>query len=240
MKAVNLIPADSATGHSRSPVGVYVLLGVLALLVVMSATYTLVGRSVDSKRGELAAVTAGAQSAEAKAARLKPYTEFSTLRTSREETVKKLVDSRFDWAQALQSVARTLPSGTWVTSMRATVDPSAAVDGTTDQLRAAIPAPAIELAGCAGSQKGVARTVSSLRGISGVQRVTLSSSQEQADTDTANSSASDSAGATTGCGAHPQFSLSIFFAKSAGAASSSSPSPSSTATASATPGATTP
>jgi Tfp pilus assembly protein PilN len=220
MKAVNLIPADSASaGAGRSPVPVYALLGVLALLVVMSAAYTLAGRSVDSRRGELASVTAEAQSAEARAAGLEKYSQFSKLRQSRVETVRKLVDGRFDWAQAFREVARTMPSGSWLTSLRATVNPAAGVDGSPDQLRSAIPAPAVELAGCARSQEGVARTVASLRGISGVQRVTLSTSQKMADAD-AHSSASDSAGSSTGCGSDPQFSLTIFFTASAAASAS--------------------
>jgi Tfp pilus assembly protein PilN len=209
MKAVNLIPADDAVaGGGRSGVGAYALIGVLAVLVVMSAAYTLVGRSVSSKRGALATTTAQADSAEAQAAKLKTYSQFSELRQSREETVKKLVDGRFDWAAAFREVSRTLPSGSWVTSLRATVNASAGVDGTTDPLRSAIPAPAIEMAGCAQTQAGVARTVTSLRGIARVQRVTLSSSQKSQQADSA---ASDSAGPSTGCGASPQFSLTIFY-----------------------------
>jgi Tfp pilus assembly protein PilN len=212
MKAVNLIPADeTVAGSGRSGAGAYAVIGVLALLVVMSAAYTLVGRSVSTKRGELSNTTAQAASAEAQAATLKTYSQFSELRQSREETVQKLVDGRFDWAAAFREVSRTLPSGSWVTSLRATVNASAGVDGTTDPLRSAIPAPAIEMAGCAKTQAGVARTVTSLRGIAGVQRVTLSSSQKMAQGGGGPNSASDSAGATTGCGASPQFSLTVFY-----------------------------
>jgi Tfp pilus assembly protein PilN len=212
MKAVNLIPAEEAVGGGgrSGGVGAYALIGVLAMLVVMSTAYALVGRSLNAKRGELSSVTAQAESAEAQAARLKTYSEFSQLRQSREETVKKLVDGRFDWAGAFREVSRTVPSGSWVTSLRATVNPAATVDGTTDPLRGAIPAPAIEMAGCAKSQAGVARTVTSLRGIAGVQRVTLSSSHKTAAA-ADNSAAADSAGASTGCGARAQFSLTIFY-----------------------------
>ena len=210
MKAVNLIPVEEAAGGGgRSGVGAYALIGVLALLVVMSTAYALVGRSLNAKRGELSTTTAQADSAEAQAAKLKTYSEFSQLRQSREETVKKLVDGRFDWAGALREVSRTVPSGSWATSLRATVTAAATVDGTTDPLRGAIPAPAIEMAGCANSQAGVARTVTSLRGIAGVQRVTLSSSQKMGRGDSG--SASDSAGSPNGCGDHPQFSLTIFY-----------------------------
>jgi len=211
MKAVNLIPADdTAGGKGRSGAGAYALIGVLAVLVVMSAAYTLVGRSVSTKRGELSTTTAQADAAEAQAAKLKTFSEFSQLRQSREETVKKLVDGRFDWAGALREVSRTVPSGSWATSLRATVTAAATVDGTTDPLRGAIPAPAIEMAGCANSQAGVARTVTSLRGIAGVQRVTLSSSHKTG-AGAAGNAGADSAGASTGCGARAQFSLTIFY-----------------------------
>jgi Tfp pilus assembly protein PilN len=215
MKAVNLIPAESSAGSGRSPLPAYALLGVLAMLVLMSAAYTLVGRSVENKRGELAAVTAQAQGTEAKATQYKRYSDFSQLRQSRVETVKKLAASRFDWSGAMHEVARTLPSGSWITSLRATVDPSAQVDGSTDPLRAAIPSPAIELSGCATSQKGVAGVVTALRAVSGVQRVALSSSQKTADAKSG-SAASDSAGSTNGCGTHPVFSLTVFFTAPAG------------------------
>jgi Tfp pilus assembly protein PilN len=235
MKAVNLIPAESATGSGRSPVGVYALLGVLALLVAMSATYTLVARSVDTKRGELAGVTARAQSTESKATQYKRFTEFSQLRQSRVETVKKLAGSRFDWAEAMHEVARTMPTGSWVTSIRATVDPSAQVAGSADPLRAAIPAPAIELAGCAKTQQGVAGVVAALRGITGVQRVTLSSSVKQQATDDSGS-ASDSSGPQLTCGSTAQFSLTVFFTAPAGSTATSA----TTATTATASGASTP
>jgi Tfp pilus assembly protein PilN len=238
MKAVNLIPVESASSGGRSPVGVYALLGALALLVAMSGTYALTNRSVDTKRGELAAVAARAQATETKAAAFKRYADFSTLRQARVETVKKIAGTRFDWAQALHEVAHTLPAGSWATSLRATVDPSAAVGGTADQLRGAIPVPAVELAGCASSQEGVAATVSSLRSIAGVQRVTLSSSQKQDDSSAG--AGADSAGSTTGCGSHPQFSLTVFFKAPAGASASASGAAASTTASTTASGGTTP
>jgi len=230
MRAVNLIPADDAgaRGGTRSPAGSYALIGVLALLVALSATYTLVTRSVNTKRAELSSVTAQADRTEAEASTLKSYADFSKLRDQRLETVKNLVDSRFDWARSFRNVAGTLPSGAWVTSLRATVSPGVQVDGTSDSLRGAIPSPAIEMAGCATTQEGVARTISALRGIGGVQRVTLSRSQKTAQA--SGDSGGDSAGTTAGCGTGAQFSLTIFFEATAA----------STATAAATGGTTTP
>jgi Tfp pilus assembly protein PilN len=221
MKAVNLIPTDGAVaGRRRSGAGAYAVLGVLALLVAMSTIYTLAGRALDTKRAELSAVTAQAQSVETKASGLKVYADALNTRNNRVETVKSLTASRFDWSNAMHEVARTLPSGAWVLSMRATVNPSVSVDGTPDPLRASLAVPAIELGGCADKQSGVASVLSALRGMDGVQRVSLSKSEKAQDA--VSSSNSDSAGsAQQGCGTRPQFSLTVFFEAPASSATAS-------------------
>jgi Tfp pilus assembly protein PilN len=205
MKAVNLIPAEQATTRREgSGVATYALLGALALLVALSTVYTLAGRSVQSKKSELATVSAQADAAEARAKSLQTYADFSNLRASRVETVQQLAKSRFDWPNALNEVARTIPAGAWVTSLRATTNPTVAVDGTADTLRGSLAVPAIEAAGCARTHDQVAQTVVALRGIAGVQRVSLSSSTKQG----------AGAGAGTseaGCGSGPKFSLTIFY-----------------------------
>jgi Tfp pilus assembly protein PilN len=209
MKAVNLIPADAAgSGRSSSGAGAYGLLAVLALLVAMSAMYTLAGRSVSAKERELAAATAQATATEAQAASLKTYADFSNMRKARVETVKNLADSRFDWAPALREVARTLPRGTWVTSLSATASPTVSSGGTANPLRGALAVPAIDLSACAPDQAGVARAVTSLRRIAGVQRVSLSNSQKTQDGGSGGDSAGDGAG---GCGAGRTFGVTIFF-----------------------------
>jgi Tfp pilus assembly protein PilN len=221
MKAVNLIPADVSRGSGRSSAAAYGLLGVLALLVVMSALYTLAGNSVESKKRDLAAVTAQANAAEAKTGTLKTYVEFAEQRKARVETVGSLVASRFDWSRALHEVARTVPSGTWITSLKATVNPAVNVGaGGASSLRAALAVPAIEVSGCAPGQDGVARTLTSLRRIAGVQRVTLSTSEKAV----ATSGTTDSSGSAS-CGSRSQFDLTIFYE----ASSSPAPSPSSPA-----------
>jgi Tfp pilus assembly protein PilN len=230
MKAVNLIPADSpAGGRSSSGTAAYGLLAVLALLVAMSAVYTLAGRSVEAKRAELAATTAQAEATEAQAATLKTYADFSNLRKTRVETVKNLVDSRFDWPHALGEVARTLPRGTWITSLQATASPAVNAGGAASSLRAALAVPAIDLSACAGGQADVAGAITSLRGIAGVQRVSLANSAKASDP----GANSGSAGDTSGCGTGRSFGVTIFFE-----APSSSSTPA--AGAAATTGATTP
>jgi Tfp pilus assembly protein PilN len=222
MRAVNLIPADergrARSGGGGAAVGSYILLGFLTMVVAASAAYTLAGQTISDRRQELADVQARAQASTNEAQALQAYTAFTALRDKRSETVRSLASSRFDWSHALHEVARTIPADAWLTSMRATVTPSAAADGgVTDPLRASLQSPAIELVGCTTSQDKVASVISSLRRIDGVQRVSLSASEKL--TAVASGKAggsSDSAGATStdcrnGNGRFPQFSMTLFF-----------------------------
>ena len=207
MNAVNLLPRDLPAGGRKvaTSIAPYAVLAALALVVAMSALYTLTTRSLATKRAEVADVTAQATAAEATAAKLKRYTELSALRKTRVENVKNLAESRFDWATSLHEVARTLPKGAWITSLRASVSPTASVDGTGDELRAALPVPALELVGCAPDQDAVAEVVASLRRVAGVERVTLSSSKA------AKAGGKESASSEDGCRSLPQYSVTVFY-----------------------------
>jgi Tfp pilus assembly protein PilN len=222
VRAVNLIPVDQRHGSGalgRSGGAVYLALGVLALLVAMASAYVLSSKSLQSKRAGLAQTERQAQSAEAKAGSLLPYTQFTTLREKRVQTVQSLASSRFDWAHALHEVARTLPRNTWLTSLRATVTPDTQVDGgQSDPLRNSLRLPAVEILGCTTSQDGVARVISAMRQIDGVQRVSLSSAQKSDTTGGTSGSSSSAGGGATGsadCRAgssrYPQFSMTVFF-----------------------------
>jgi Tfp pilus assembly protein PilN len=216
MKAVNLIPAEQRRGLGSGGSGLasYVVLGLLALIVAMSAAYTLANRSLGDKRDKLASLEQQAQAYQDRAQGLAGYTSFSGLRQKRSETVRSLATSRFDWSHTLHEVARTIPSDAWLTSMRGTVSPGTSVDGgSNDPLRGSYPGPALELVGCTTSQDKVAAVISSLRRIDGVQRVSLSSSAK-----IDNSSGSGAGGGGTGDGdcrngnvRFPEFSLTLSF-----------------------------
>jgi Tfp pilus assembly protein PilN len=212
MRAVNLIPADELRagrgGHSGG--AAYALLAALAVLVAMAAGWSHLGRSAADKKAEVASVSAQADVAEARAGELKSFSAFESLRDNRTATVRNVVAGRFDWPHALREVARTMPSRAWATSLRATVSPNVSVEGTADPLRSALPLPAIELSGCAMSQRDVAATISAMRRIDGVQRVSLSSSGS------AGAGSTDACGDGTATAAAP-FSMTVFFHAPAGA-----------------------
>jgi Tfp pilus assembly protein PilN len=222
MRAVNLIPTEQRRGGGGAGAGLgsYILLGVLALVVAMSAAYTLANRSLSDRRAELTSVQAQVQAAEAQADELASYTTFAALRQKRADTVRSLAASRFDWSQALHEVARTIPSNTWLTSLRGTVAPGVSVEGGSDDpLRSAIASPALELVGCTTSQGNVAAVISSLRRVDGVERVTLSSSEKVAESGGAGASGGGDANGDCrhGNARFPQFSMTLFFATPAAA-----------------------
>jgi Tfp pilus assembly protein PilN len=213
MKAVNLIPPENAKGGAPriavatgGPIGSYVVLAVLAVVVVMVGASALTNKQVSDKKAELARVQNEAQAAEAKAAALKPYTAFAALREARVETVGGLLDGRFDWAHSLREVARVVPSDVDLTSLVGTVSPTSKVGGGggAGSLRTALAVPAVDLIGCAGSQARVATLLARLRAIDGVQRVTLASSEKV-------SSASPSDSDCRATPKMPQFQVTVFY-----------------------------
>jgi Tfp pilus assembly protein PilN len=257
MKAVNLIPAEDRKGGGagaagRSGGGAYVLLGALAVLVVMVGAWTLAGKSVGDKEADLARVTREADAAEAKAAGMAAYTRFSDLRNKRVQTVSSLADSRFDWSHALHEVSRVLPENAWLTTLVGTVAPGVSVDGVSTAaatLRSGKPVPAVEVSGCTTSQASVAKMLTRMRLIDGVQQVSLAQS-EKADTDSGSSGATSGGGAAANTGADcrngsshfPKFDLVVFFKPgTAGAASTPTTASQTTTTpATTTPSSTTP
>jgi Tfp pilus assembly protein PilN len=250
MRAVNLIPSEQQRGAGgaagKSGGGAYVLLGALALLVVLAATYVASNKSVTDKRAQLTTLNEQAAVAEARAQTLTSYTKFASIRQKRVDTVRQLAASRFDWAHALREVARVLPQNAWLSSMTGTTSPSVQVGGSSGALRAALDNPALTIDGCTTSQRAVAKLITRLRLIDGVERVTLEDSTKgtTAQGGSGASGSSDSASGGDCRGGHakfPIFTVDVFFAQGSVTSTStgavpgtSSTTPSSTATPSST------
>lgn len=231
MRAVNLIPVEDRRGSSgtagRSGGAVYVLLGALTLVVLAVAAYVLTANTITSRKAEVVKLQAQASAAEQRAAALRPYRDFATLRRQRVATVSTLAASRFDWDRALHDLAIVLPADSWLTSVTGSVAPGVSLEsgaggagsGDTSALRQLVTAPALEITGCTVSQSEVSRVLARLRRIHGVTRVTLASSEKIDQTAGAGASApapAPAAGSTgtdcrNGSTRFPQFSVVAFF-----------------------------
>jgi Tfp pilus assembly protein PilN len=223
MKAVNLIPAaqreGASVGAGRSEGAAYAVLGVLAGVAVLALLYGQAKHNLSSRRAQAASLTAQAQSAQAAASQLAPYTTFTALRDQRMAAVDTLVGSRFDWAHAFHEFGRTVPHGVSFTSLQGKIGSGAstATASTPSSSAGAAPAtpvasstppgsvPTFTLAGCAVNQSTVAQMLQRLRLIDGVSEVSLQSSTA--------SSTSGGSGGGGGCAGHdPVFSVTITFA----------------------------
>ena len=176
--SVNVLPAEerrAAGAAGRSDGAAYAVLGVLALGLMLMTVNVLAKNSVTEKKSELASVKVKAVAAEETAKSLASYTEFAALREKRIETVKQIASSRFDWAHALDEVARTIPKNAWLLKLTGSVT---ATKGGGSTLRPLLPQPAIVVEGCTTSQSAVSRVISNLRRIDGVERVSLEKSEK--------------------------------------------------------------
>jgi Tfp pilus assembly protein PilN len=218
MKAVNLLPHDLRRASKRASsapepaggMGAYVVLGALALCVVALVGYVITTNAVKQRTADLESVAARHAAVSKQVAALKPYADFDQMAQARMTTVKGLVQARFDWPQALGDLSRVVPSAVKLQSLTGSMRTGAATGGTSNPLRGAIPAPAVELAGCARSQTGVATLMSRLRSVDGVTRVSLAKSQKP--DQAVDSGAADSVGC--GPGRHPSFEMVMFFESS--------------------------
>jgi hypothetical protein len=209
MRAVNLIPADQRTGTSvgagRSEGAAYAVLGLLAGVAVLALLYGIAHHQIASRRGEVVSLQARAQTKEAEANRLAPYTSFIALREERTKAVAQLVDSRFDWAHVFHEFGRVMPPFVAITSISGSVgspsdkaggaagaSTSASASSTSgsgasgagagkgaSSVTSATPpgtVPTFTVTGCALTQSLVALTLERLRLMDGASAVTLESS----------------------------------------------------------------
>jgi Tfp pilus assembly protein PilN len=242
MKAVNLIPGDARRAGGRGLSFGFgpgtALIGVLGAAVLFVSFYVLTSNTISDRQAKLTSLQSQVTEAQAQASRLANYAAFVKLAQARVDTVRQIASSRFDWHGALSDLSKVIPANASLQSLTGTVAPGATVTGAggsagagSSSLRGAIAAPAFEMQGCTQTQDDVARLMSRLRLINGVQRVTLASSvkQDGGQSGAAVSAPSAGAGASSGCGSNaPTYDLVIFFRPLPGASASvpgSAPSP---------------
>jgi Tfp pilus assembly protein PilN len=231
VKAVNLIPSDArkSTADLRSLRGPgAAVVAVLGTVLVLVTLYVLASNNVTSRQTQLASLRQQLSQTRAIAASLDGYTKFAKLAQARVQTVREIASSRFDWQRVLSDLARVVPANTTLSSLSATVNPSAGSGGTSSSggLRGDLQVPAFELQGCTASQDDVARLISRLRLISGVTRVTLASAVKSGST-VSGSSVSSATPATGpgGCkSGASNFDLVVFFQTPGGSSTTVAPS----------------
>jgi Tfp pilus assembly protein PilN len=236
VKAVNLIPADQRGGANRAGRtggGVYVALGLLAVVVIAFAALTVTSKHVSDKQAEATRLETQAQAAQAKAGALASYKAFNAVTKTRSESVRTLAATRIDWGKALEQVSEVLPHDVSLTGLAASTLPGAATGGANVPLRSKLNDPAIEMTGCAPSQARVALLMARLRRLEGVERVSLSSSEKTDDTAGSSAATTDSGSAggssdgkcTAGSDQIPEFALVVFLTPVSAATSSGTSGP---------------
>ena len=194
MRPVNLIPGDhrrDGDGSKAIPIP-YFVIGALVLALIGVTAVTLQGKGISGKQAEIAALEVTEAQTSARAQSLSSFVAFQDLTTGRATTVAALAQSRFDWERVIRELTLVLPNRVWLTSLIGTVSPAVSTSsGQGVALRAEIEGPALELVGCAASQRDVASLISALGDIDGVTRVTAGRSEKQAPTaDSGSASAS--------------------------------------------------
>jgi Tfp pilus assembly protein PilN len=196
MRPVNLIPAEERPGGRRplraGPLA-YLVVGALAAAVIALTALVVTENQISDRQAEVTQLQGEAQSIEARAQELAPYTQFAAVREQRLETVTGLADSRFDWRRVLNELSLLLPANIELTSLAGTASPEVGLSGGAGVgTRSQIAGPALEVAGCGTSQAAVAGFVETLKDIDGVTRVGFQGSSSGGEGENATS--------TTSCG----------------------------------------
>jgi Tfp pilus assembly protein PilN len=238
VKAVNLLPSDTRRrgaggGLSFGQLGpVHFVLAALVVVLAYVTVTVLTDNTISQRKSQIAGLHQQLDQEQAVIARFNAYRQFEKLAQQRDDTVRQIASSRFDWHGALSDLSKVMPADASLQSLLATVAPGASVSGaggstggsslSTSGLRGAINAPAFEMKGCTATQDDVARLISRLRLINGVQRVTLADSSKGSGqpgvTGASSTAGSSPASASGGCpGSGPGFDLVVFFQPQPGA-----------------------
>jgi hypothetical protein len=123
MRPVNLIPQDQRRRRpsESSGKGAHALLGLLAVLLAMTAAYVLTANTVTDRKNETEQARAEADRLEAEAATKGSFSEFEQIAQTRAASVVGVASTRFDWERFMRELSRVMPEGSWLTSASASV-----------------------------------------------------------------------------------------------------------------------
>jgi Tfp pilus assembly protein PilN len=206
VRGVNLLPEQ----HRRRPAGThapkgssYMAIGLLSVLLLMAAAYTLTSNQVKDRTTKATEAQQEADGWEARARALGSYGNFNTTKETRLASVRQLAANRFDWERLLREVSALLPAGSWLKETSASV---------TGEIEGVAPAagqpvqPGAVLKGCAPKQSDVAKLMVRLRQAYLVDDVELKESVRGEDTEGAS---------LDSCGRLLQFDVLIKFSSAA-------------------------
>jgi Tfp pilus assembly protein PilN len=205
MRPVNLIPSE----HRRQSTGAqsgsaYVIVGLLAVVLAMSAFYVMTGNKVNESKTKANEAKAEADRLQAQARSLGPFANFTQVKQTRLTSVAQVATSRFDWERTMRELSRVIPKGSWLQSVDAGVS-SAGDPATAGQNGETGGPPAAQLLGCTSKQSEVAKTMVRLRELHGVADVKLNESSVP----TGAGASSDAGGGE--CGNTYQFDVTVTF-----------------------------
>jgi Tfp pilus assembly protein PilN len=180
VRPVNLIPQEeraASGGTGSSGVIGYVIIGFLVVAIAIVTYITSLGNKIDEHKSDIASLQGQVEQSQARASALQPYVELANVRAARTATIDSLAKSRFDWERVLRELAKITTPAISLSNLTGTVAPDVDVEGAADvSLRDQVPGPALEITGCATSQRTLADFVAALHDIDGVTRVAAESS----------------------------------------------------------------
>jgi Tfp pilus assembly protein PilN len=181
MRSINLLPSryqPTRASGERPGIG-YAALGVLAVVLLMVVLYVVTNNGINDAHEKTAKAQAEQQQAQARIGQLQAYGDFASLKTSREDAVKRVAAVRFDYERLMREIALVLPHNTYLTAFTAGAGgastTSTGASGTTSAT-----GPSVTVTGCAPSHPGVATAVVRMRKLHNVTDVNLTSSNKQA------------------------------------------------------------
>ena len=215
MKPVNLLPENlRPRAHREGSGGAYLVLGTLGALLVAVLLYVVTTNQVTTRESETQELRAEADAAEERAGALARFGEFQKMKETRVASVSTLAAGRFDWERMARELALVLPTGVWLTELKATATGEEAPSGggsssgssssssgssSSSSSGGGTPGeqgPGLTLLGCAPSQQAVAETMVRLRRVHQAQEVSLTSSErDQEEGSGASAAPAPSAGA---------------------------------------------
>jgi Tfp pilus assembly protein PilN len=198
--------------------------GVVALLALAVVYLVMLSNQIGEDEARAGALRGEVTTLEARAAALKPYDDFATATLARNAAVRTVASTRFDWERTLRQLANVTTRGVWLTSAKGTLTPATAIEGgsgggSTSGLRGQRAVPALELVGCAASEKGLPEYMDRLHELSGVTDVGFSRSERLDPSKGAGAGAGGGGGSDCRNGDQrvPRFEIVVYFKAAPGA-----------------------